>query len=92
MSFPALDNEISVRHAGLTETAFTNQDGPPLQWKASFPLSSPDSHPQILVDGKLVPAITEQLVNRQAIASVLISVKSGQTRTARYVVRSTKIN
>jgi hypothetical protein len=80
---PVLRNEVTVRHRGV-ETVFTNQAGPPLQWKASFPIDSALASPRILVDGVSVPTTVQQRFN-QAVVSVLVSVASGQTRTAKCV-------
>ncbi len=80
---PVLENEVTVQHRGVTETTFTNQAGPPIQWKASFPLQPADAQPQLLLDGKPVPANVEQGVNRQSIVSVLVPVGPGQTRTVK---------
>ncbi|HZQ56219.1 MAG TPA: hypothetical protein VFB14_28775 [Bryobacteraceae bacterium] len=79
---PVLQNEIAVWHRGLTETAFTNQAGPPLVWKASFPFPPSASHPHYLVlDGKPVQGRIEEHINRQSIISVSVPVNAGQTRT-----------
>jgi len=76
---PVLQNEVALQHRGL-ESSFTNQAGPRLQWKASFPIDSTLAAPQILVDGVSTPVTVERRV-----ASVLVSVGPGQTRTARCI-------
>jgi hypothetical protein len=80
---PVLQNEVTVRHRGVAETTFTNQAGPPIQWKASFRLLSNDTQPQMLLDGKPVRANIELGVNRQSIISALVRVVPGQTRTVK---------
>jgi len=76
---PVLQNEVAVRHRGL-ESSFTNQAGPRLQWRASFPIDSTLAAPRILVDGVPTPVTVEQRV-----ASVLVSVRPGQTRIAKCI-------
>ena len=83
MRVPVLQNEVTVRHQGVTETTFTNQAGPPIRWKASFPLLSSDQQPQLLLDGKPIRANIEPGFHRQAVISVLVPVASGQTRTVK---------
>jgi hypothetical protein len=34
---PELANQIGVKHWGTVETQFTNESGPSIRWKASFP-------------------------------------------------------
>lgn len=80
---PVLENEVTVRHRGVAETTFTNQAGPPIQWKASFPLQPTDTQAQLLLDGKPVRANIELGVNRQRVMSALVPVGSGQTRTVK---------
>jgi hypothetical protein len=82
---PVLKNEVNVWHRGVFETTLTNQAGPPIQWKASFRISSPDLVPHVSVDGVPVEATVEQRINHQLVASILIPVKPGQTRTAQYL-------
>lgn len=78
---PVLQNEIAVRHRGISETTFTNQAGPPMQWKARFQLPSDNGHPRLLLDGKAVPGNIEPGINRQTTIFVLVPVGAGQTRT-----------
>jgi hypothetical protein len=81
---PVLQNEIAIRHKGL-ETVFTNQAGPPIQWRAAFPVESWLASPQILVAGVSMPVTVEQRFNHQIVASVVIPVSAGQTKTAKCV-------
>ncbi|MCW5982751.1 MAG: hypothetical protein KIT09_31975 [Bryobacteraceae bacterium] len=78
---PVLDNEVAVYHRGVTETTFTNQSGPLVYWKASFPAKAGG---QIFVDGEPVPSAVEERANRQAVVSAVAPVKPGQARTAQY--------
>jgi hypothetical protein len=80
---PVLENEVTVRHRGVAETTFTNQAGPPIQWKASFSVVSKHTQAQLSLDGKAVPANTQLGVNRQSVISVLVPVGPGQTRTVK---------
>jgi len=80
---PVLQNEIAVRHQGIAETTFTNQAGPPVQWKASFPLPPGYAEPVLLVDGKPIRGTVEDGQNRQRVVSVIVPVERGQTRTVR---------
>ena len=80
---PMLRNQITVSHRGTVETTFTNQSGPPLQWKATFPLPSGEARPLLLLDGRRVPGTIEQSQNRQRVISVSVPVDRGQTRTVR---------
>jgi hypothetical protein len=76
---PALDNEISVRHGGTTETRFTNESGPAIRWKATFPVRGG----KLLVDGAATKAQEEQDLRQQYSTSVMLKVDPGQTRTVR---------
>lgn len=78
---PVLENEVTVRHLGVRETTFTNQLGPPLQWKASFPVPSSDTRPQLFVDGKPARANIELGSHNQRIIWVVLPVGPGQMRT-----------
>jgi hypothetical protein len=80
---PVLANQLAVLHRGRSETALTNQAGPALQWKASFPAAGDVSLPKILIDGSAVPAAVERR-RGQNIVTVTVPVKPGQTRTAKY--------
>jgi len=83
---PVLQNLITVKHNGNTETALTNNTGPAFQWKVSFASVSPGNSPCILVDGLAVPATVEQLDNHRTVVSTLVTVKPRQTRTAKYLI------
>ncbi len=76
---PVLDNEISVRHGGTTETRFTNESGPAIRWKATFPVRAG----KLLVDGAAAKAQEEQDLRQQYSTSVVLKVNPGQTRTVR---------
>jgi len=82
---PILQNEVSIQHRAVTETAITNMAGPLFHWKASFSTSSPGRAPLIMVDGAPLRAKVEERVNHQTTVFVLVPVSPGQTRTARYV-------
>ena len=83
---PVLRNSISVKHNGNTETALTNNTGPAFQWKASFAAASPGNSPRILMDGVPVPATIEQAGNHSTVVSIVVTVKPGQTRSAKYLI------
>ena len=83
---PVLQNEITVQHRGVTETAMTNDSGPVFMWKVSFPDPSSGRNARILVDGAPVPTTSGEQSNHQAIVQALVAVKSGSTRIARSVI------
>lgn len=56
-NLPVRDNRISVRHEGGRKTVFTNQKGPSLLWRASFP----GSFETLIVEGRAVKAHVEKL-------------------------------
>lgn len=78
---PALQNEISVRHRGTSETMITNQAGPAFEWKAVFPAGG--TNDRVFVDGSPLPAAAGQLAGGQLVISVRVPMRPGQTRTAR---------
>ncbi len=80
---PVLHNEIEVLHRGVTETALSNQSGPPLQWKACFPAGSPSAAARLVVDGAPMEAAAERRGNGQPVLCVTLPVKPGQTRVAK---------
>jgi hypothetical protein len=82
---PVLRNEIAVQHRGVTETIVTNQAGPPLSWKVTFPDPSPGRKDRILVDGVPVPTTSGEQIDHQAIVYAMVPVKAGQTRIATYL-------
>jgi len=81
---PVLSNEVTVRHRGVSETAFTNVSGPLVHWKVCFPVARAQRTAHIVVDGAPVPASFEQRANRQVVVSAVVPVKPGQTRTSHY--------
>jgi hypothetical protein len=82
---PVLRNEISVAHRSTVESTLMNEKGPAIEWRATFPISTTDRDPHILVDGTRAPATIDRHLNNQLVGSVLVRVPPGQTRTARYV-------
>lgn len=78
---PVLSNEVSVRHRGVAQSSLTNETGPPLRWKAAFPVSGPGPY-KILVDGAPYQASLERRLNGQTSSFVVVKVQPGQTRTA----------
>jgi hypothetical protein len=80
---PVLRNEVTIYHRGVTETTITNENGPAFQWKAAFPLKTQSVPRRILVDGVPAPATIEQGINHQKMATVLVTIKPGQTRAAK---------
>ena len=51
-NLPIRDNQVTVRHDGMTKTTFTNQRGPALIWLATFG----GKHDSLLVNGRRVAA------------------------------------
>jgi hypothetical protein len=74
---PALGNQIGVRHWGTGETQFTNESGPPIQWKAAFP----GQMEALLVDGRRVVKLTAH--GGQAESYAILTVPERQTRRVR---------
>jgi hypothetical protein len=74
---PVFNNEISVRHTGLTKTQFTNESGPAIQWKAGFPSTSST----LLVDGKNKKAQKGYRLGGDPESYVVLTVQPGQTAT-----------
>jgi len=87
---PVLRNEVAIRHQGF-ESSFTNQTGPLVQWKASFPIQKIIAPPRILVDGVSALVTVEQHLNHQVVASVTVPVRPGQTRTAKCVAVTPRV-
>lgn len=76
---PVGRNAISVRHAGVVETSFSNESGPPIFWEASFP----GSVRTLLVDGRKVPAQAASGGAGMERSYCKIQVPPGATRVAR---------
>jgi hypothetical protein len=76
---PVFGNAVSIRHDGLTQTQFTNESGPAIQWKASFPAASAT----LLVDGKSVKARQEAAAGQGTQSYVVVKVQPGKTVTVR---------
>lgn len=55
-NLPIGRNLVTVRHNGNRETVFTNQNGPAILWRAAFP----GTYSQLLVNGKPMPAHSEE--------------------------------
>ncbi len=71
-------NAVSVRHEGVTRTAFTNNSGPALIWKACFP----GAYDQLELNGKPVKATIEDLpVNGKKVSWIAVTVGAGETMT-----------
>lgn len=81
---PVLHNNTTVLHRGATETSFTNENGPALHWKISFPAAANARSPKISVDGASVNAQLEYRLNRQSVISAVVDVQPGQSRVAKY--------
>jgi hypothetical protein len=73
---PVWSNRIRVRHDGLRKSTFENLSGPSVIWKACFQ----GSYPQLLVDGKALPAIGGKRSD-QEISCADIPVAPGNVRT-----------
>jgi len=76
---PVLDNQIGVKHWGSDATQFTNESGPPIQWKAGFPGQAE----ALMVDGRRTARLTGRSVTGQQESYVLLTVVKGQTRKVR---------
>jgi hypothetical protein len=74
-NLPLRDNEVTVRHEGMRKTVLTNQRGPALIWRASFP----GSYETLLVNGRPVKAQTGKGPLDRAISSVRLTVGGGGT-------------
>jgi hypothetical protein len=72
---PVFDNEVSVRHIGASESRFTNQTGPALEWKASFR----GRHALLSVDGRKRKASAATGAGGGAESFVVVPVKPGET-------------
>ena len=83
---PIFKNKITVSHAGRAETAFTNELGPPNEWKAAFP----GSFRTLLPDGKAVPAQIERDAVGNSHTLVIIQVSSARRVTVRTPSGNTK--
>lgn len=73
---PVGDNVISVKHTGNTATAFTNEQGPQILWRASLPGNSKT----LLVDGRRVAAETATRLGGATATFHAIPVEPGKTR------------
>jgi len=76
---PALGNQIGVKHWGIGETQFTNESGPPIQWKAGFPGQAE----ALLVDGRRAVKLTGRSASGELESYVILTVAKGQTRKVR---------
>jgi hypothetical protein len=73
---PVLSNEISIRHAAGRSTAFTNESGPPIQWRAGLP----GRFARLTLDGKQVAAQTGNRLGGAAETWIIAEVNARQTR------------
>jgi hypothetical protein len=81
---PIGPNIVTVEHRGPRETSLTNHSGAPLRWKASFDAPHPVTG-RAVVDGETVVSLPEIDAHQQAVVSVVVPVRPGQTRTARFL-------
>jgi hypothetical protein len=77
---PVFGNQISVRHTGTRKTTLSNDLGPPLHWKASFPSLSA----KLIVNGKEQAAQTGKRLSGAPETSSTITVNEGETHTVEY--------
>jgi hypothetical protein len=86
-NIPIGANLISVEHRGVTETHFTNKSGESLFWRAAFPAPA-SRNASISIDGSAGAKVNYESVGglQQLICSAPVSVKAGQTRTARLMI------
>lgn len=73
---PAGHNIISVKHTLTGATTFSNESGPDILWRASFPGNSK----KLLVDGSRVPAESATRAGGMVESFYALHVRSGETR------------
>jgi len=75
---PVGNNVISVRHTQNRETALSNEQGPALSWRVSFP----GEVKSLVIDGRETPA--EKAIRRGGGAEsyIVLQVEPGKTRVA----------
>jgi hypothetical protein len=73
---PLLRNQITVRHAGHTETRFDNESGPVLRWRAVMR----GAHAALIVDGERVDATIRHTARGEPESFVLLEVGERQSR------------
>ncbi len=79
-NLPVFGNEISVQHTSNTQTSFTNQSGPPINWSAAFPVEASG----LLVNGSASTAKVQKGGPGQGTYSYLtLTVKPGESITVR---------
>ena len=84
---PMAGNQIAVEHRNNGETRFTNQSGPALTWKVSFPVPASQASAGIFIDGAAAAKLSfEHRANRQPVISATAPVRPGQSRVAKLVV------
>jgi hypothetical protein len=71
---PVGNHVISVRHESQATTALSNESGPDLFWRASFPGKTD----VLFVDGTQVPAETGVRLGGDTAVSYSVKVRSGQ--------------
>lgn len=83
---PVLKNEVTIEHRGLRESILTNESGPGLLWKVSFPAPEVVDRPRIVVDGTALAASLQPRGSRPPVVSAMVPVAPGQSRSAQYPV------
>jgi hypothetical protein len=83
---PVMRNVVTIRHEGTAASTLQNERGPAFRWKACFPVPPGAPAHQILVDGVAVAVGVEPRANGQMVASSMILVQPGQTRSVRYSI------
>ena len=73
---PAGHNVISIKHTGLVATTFSNESGPEIVWRASFPGKSKT----LLVDGRRVSAEIATRAGGAVASFHALRVEPGETR------------
>jgi hypothetical protein len=73
---PVAHNIISVKHTHTGATTFSNESGPDILWRASFPGNSK----KLLVDGSRVPAESATRAGGMVESFYALHVRSGETR------------
>jgi hypothetical protein len=76
-NLPVRRNEVTVRHEAGRKTVFTNQKGPSLIWRASFP----GSFQNLLLNGKPVKSRIDKNIFVSDVSSIDVPVAPGVTST-----------
>jgi hypothetical protein len=73
---PVGHNVISVKHTHAGVTTFSNESGPDIAWRASFP----GKFDVLMIDGKKTPAESAARTGGMMESYQVLQVKAGETR------------